>query len=279
MLTSVFGIDFTSAPRNRKAISVAEGKLHHQSLTIVNTFDINSLAEFGQFLKRRGAWIAAIDFPFGLPRKLILDYHWPSSWEGYVGHISRMGKQRFEETLRSYRDPVTGRVRLLRETDKKAKSRSPMQLDFTPVGKMFFAGAPLLARSPCTVVPFRQGCAEAGIIVEGYPKLVVTKAVGKSAYKSDSPSRASSAHSEIRRSILQWIQSEDAQGVYGFIVKLDDIVVERCIYDTKGDKLDAALCAMQATWAWTRCRSGYGVPDSCDRLEGWIVDPDMLERT
>ena len=277
MPTSVFGVDFTSTPRNQKAIPVAEGKLHHEALTIVNTFNLNSLAEFDQFLKRRGAWVAAIDFPFGLPRKLILDCRWPSSWEGYIGHISRMGKQRFEETLRSYRAPETGRARLLRETDKKAKSRSPMQLDFTPVGKMFFVGAPLLVRSPCTVVPFRQGCAEAGIIVEGYPKLVVTKAVGKSAYKSDSPSRANSAHSEIRKSILQWIQSEDAQGVYGLIVKLNDIVVERCLYDTKGDKLDAVLCAMQAAWASTRRRSGYGVPDSCDKLEGWIVDPEMHE--
>jgi len=274
---SVFGIDFTSAPQNQKAISVAEGRFCHRVLTIVNLFDINTLEQFSEFLEKPGPWLAAIDFPFGLPRKLVLNCHWPRLWEGYVEHVSFMGKQKFEETLRSYRDPETDRSRLLRETDKKAKSRSPMQLDFTPVGKMFFAGAPLLVRSPCTVVPFRWRRNNAGIVVEGYPKLVVTKVVGKSAYKSEFPSDASSTHSEARNSVLHWIQSEDAQVCYGFIVRLDDGVTEKCISDTKGDALDAVLCAMQATWAWTQRRNEYGVPDSCDKLEGWIVDPEMIE--
>jgi hypothetical protein len=278
MPASIFGIDFTSAPRNRKPISVAEARLRHKVLTILNLFALNSLEQFSKFLERPGPWVAAIDFPFGLPRKLVLDCRWPTSWEGYVSYISCMGKQKFEETLRRYRDPETGRSRLRRETDKKAKSRSPMQLDFTPVGKMFFAGAPLLVRSPCTVAPFRQGCADAGIIVEAYPKLVATKAVGKSVYKSESPSRARSTHTEIRKSILQWIQSGNAKEVYGFVVKLNDIVAERCVYDSKGDKLDAVLCAMQAAWAWARRRSRYGIPDCCDELEGWIADPEMLEK-
>ena len=278
MLTRIFGIDFTSAPRNWKAITVAEATLRLRVLTIANLFDLVSLEQFSEFLRRPGPWIVAIDFPFGQPRKLVLDYDWPSSWQGYVNHVLLMGKQKFENSLRNYRGPETGRCRLLRETDKKANSRSPMQIDFIPVGKMFFVGAPLLARSPCAVLPFRRDRAEVGILVEGYPKLVAAKAVGKSVYKSEFPSPESSAQSEVRKSILRWIQSKEAEERYGFIVKLNDAVADKCLYDSKGDRLDAALCAMQAAWAWTQRRNRYGVPDHCDQLEGWIVDPEMFEK-
>jgi len=277
MATRIFGIDFTSTPQKRKAITLAEASLCSKVLAITNTFDLISLEQFSDFLNRTGLWIAAIDFPFGQPRKLILDCGWPSQWQDYVNHISLIGKHKFENTLRNYRDSQTGRCRLLRETDKKAKSRSPMQLDFTPVGKMFLVGAPLLAQSPCAVVPFRQSRSEVGIVVEGYPKLVATKAVGRIAYKSDSPSQEGPTQTEVRNSILQWIQSKEAQGRYGFIVKLNNAVADECLYDSKGDKLDAVLCAMQAAWAWTQRRKRYGVPKHCDHLEGWIVDPEMVE--
>ena len=276
MVIKIFGIDFTSAPRKGKPITVAEARLCHKVLAITNIFDLVNLEQFSEFLKRTGSWIAAIDFPFSQPRKLILDCGWPNSWQEFVNQVSLMGKQRFERILRNYRDSETSRCRLLRETDKIAKSRSPMQLDFTPVGKMFLVGAPLLARSPCTIVPFRQLRADVGIIIEGYPKLVAGKAVGKSVYKSDSLSHQISTQAEVRKSILQWIQSKEAKEHYGFIVKLNDVLANNCVYDPKGDRLDAALCAMQAAWAWTQSRNRYGVPEYCEHLEGWIVDPEML---
>jgi hypothetical protein len=43
--------------------------------------------------------------------------------------------------------------------------------------------------------------------------------------------------------------------------------------DPTGDQLDALLCAIQATWAWTNRHDGYGAPDAVDPLEGWIADP------
>lgn len=50
-------------------------------------------------------------------------------------------------------------------------------------------------------------------------------------------------------------------------------VVSDCLDDPKGDKLDAVLCAMQAAWSWSQRQARYGVPNDCDLLEGWIVDP------
>ena len=46
--------------------------------------------------------------------------------------------------------------------------------------------------------------------------------------------------------------------------------------DAQGDLVDAVLCAVQAAWAWRRKDDGWGIPQGCDRLEGWIVDPAVL---
>lgn len=40
-----------------------------------------------------------------------------------------------------------------------------------------------------------------------------------------------------------------------------------------GDHLDALLCAIQAGWAWTQRKFGFGGPRSPDPLEGWSADP------
>ena len=43
-----------------------------------------------------------------------------------------------------------------------------------------------------------------------------------------------------------------------------------------GDNLDALLCALQAAWAYTQRKNGYGIPSKSHRGEGWIVDPGLL---
>ena len=278
-MMKIYGIDFTSTPRHSKAITLATAKLHEGVLNITNCEDLTNTAEFSEFLKTPGPWIAAIDFPFGQPRKLVVDCRWPCSWEGYVEYVSQMGKGAFEECLRSYKDAESGRRRLRRETDIRAGSLSPMQLDFTPVGKMFYIGSSLLLKSPCTVIPFRVGYDGSGIIVEGYPKLVAVKAIGRQGYKSDLPTPKNDQNREFRNSILEWIRQPAAQRIYGSHVELADTVVSDCLDDPKGDKLDAALCVMQAAWSWSQRQARYGVPKDCDLLEGWIVDPSLIITT
>ena len=39
--------------------------------------------------------------------------------------------------------------------------------------------------------------------------------------------------------------------------------------DASGDALDAVLCLVQAAWA--SGQPGYGLPETIDPLEGWIV--------
>lgn len=272
----IFGVDFTSTPKRSKPITVAETELNGETLKIIEGQCLTSAQDFEGFLRTSGQWIAAIDFPFGQPRKLVTASHWPLNWPGYVETVSLMSKLEFENYIRAYRDPETGKSRLFRNADIKARSRSPMQLDFIPVGKMFFFGAPLLLRSRCTIVPFRNGPSEAGIIVEGYPKLVAEKAVGTIRYKSETHSPNNLGLYEVRRSILEWLASQEALNIYGFKVKMGDPLFTGCLDDNKGDKLDAVLCAVQAAWAWTKRQDRFGVPEDCDLIEGWIIDPSMV---
>ena len=125
----------------------AEGRLVGEVLHVSTRHDFATWEQFVGLLNEPGPWIAAIDFPFGLPARLVEESRWRDSWLGYVSDCVAMGKQRFVEYMRNYRNPVTGERRLFRETDKLAGSRSPMQVDYTPVGRMFFVGAQILAEA------------------------------------------------------------------------------------------------------------------------------------
>ncbi len=59
-------------------------------------------------------------------------------------------------------------------------------------------------------------------------------------------------------------------------LELPDTLAESCMQDSKGDNLDAVLCALQAAWAFTQHDDGYGIPSKSHSLEGWIVDPGLL---
>jgi hypothetical protein len=69
---------------------------------------------------------------------------------------------------------------------------------------------------------------------------------------------------------------------YGFRVAIPEKITTDCLEDNDGDKLDSVLCAVQAAWAW---KTGtFGIPSlnltvlqKKVELEGWIVDPFMLE--
>jgi hypothetical protein len=48
------------------------------------------------------------------------------------------------------------------------------------------------------------------------------------------------------------------------------------VADESGDQLDAVLCAIQAGWASRQ--PNFGIPPNADCVEGWIVDPAVLEK-
>ena len=271
----IFGIDFTSAPTRKKPITCAECDLHETLLTIHDCLKLPSLAEFEAFLHSPGPWIAALDFPFGQPRKLVENLGWPESWESYVQTISSMGKMLFEETLTRYqasRSP--GDKQHLRATDAQARARSPMMLHRVPIGKMFFQGATRLLATDVCVLPCRP-TNDNRIVIEGYPALVARRWLGKRSYKSDEASRQTAENLAARGYLMDTLRSPELLTNYGVTVEVSDAMAKMLIQDPTGDTLDALLCAIQAAWSYTRRESGYGIPARCDKDEGWIVDPAM----
>ncbi len=276
---NIFGLDFTSAPSSHKAISCAVCVLSESILHVKEIRLYTSFAGFEQFLQQGGPWIAAFDFPFGQPRKLLGNLNWPQTWEGYVQHVAEMGKVAFEETLTSYQSSrPSGDKQHTRATDRLAGARSPMMLHRVPVGKMFFQGAPRLLSSGISVLPCRPNTTTT-IALEGYPALVAQRFVGKSSYKSDERKKQTEEQRAARQRIVDGIRLPALQEVYNIHVVLSNTIADRLVQEPMSDELDAVLCAIQAAWAYTQRDSGYGIPSDCDVVEGWIVDPGLLERS
>ena len=83
----IFGIDFTSAPGNKKPITIAEGELKQGKLTVQEIHSLASFDEFETFLKQKGPWVAGIDFPFGLPGAFLSALGLPHDWRSYTQKI------------------------------------------------------------------------------------------------------------------------------------------------------------------------------------------------
>jgi hypothetical protein len=272
----VFGLDFTSAPRPQKPITCVVGEQTGARLQISHpVISLTDFAAFEAFLARPGPWIAGLDFPFGQPRRLIEALGWPQTWPGYVARVDAMTMLAFEETLAAYRQSrPAGDKHHLRATDKPADARSPMMLYGVPVGKMFFRGAPRLLKAAVNILPCRP-TADNRIVVEAYPALLARRWIGRRSYKSDTKQKQTPAREAARTEIVQGIRSPGLRHRYGFQVELSNPMAQRCIQDPTGDTLDALLCAVQAAWAYTQRANNYGLPATCDPLEGWIVDPHL----
>jgi hypothetical protein len=281
----LIGIDFTSTPSSRKPITAAFARYSAGELTIEMIDAISSLEGFGALLRTPGQWVAGADFPFGQPIKYVANVGWPKSWREYVRHVAEMSRQQFIAEMRAYQRPrEKGDIRHYRDVDRKAGSCSPMQLDFTPVARMFHAGAPILLESDCAVYPFVPMANDEKVIVEAYPALVARRCVGRESYKTDDKKKATSARRDVRERIVDALITGDhhpspLRTDYGMSVRLRNNLASVMIDDSTGDTLDAVLCALQAAWAYSRRNTDFGMNWACDKFEGWIADPALLTET
>jgi hypothetical protein len=269
----IYGLDFTSRPRPSKPITCAACEIKDGRLSINEFRNITDFTAFENFCGAEGAWIAGMDFPFGMPRKLIDHLRYPRAWEQYVAKFGAMSRQAFVDLLTDYKDKQPpGNKEHRRKTDILARSLSPMKLYGVPVGKMFFEGAPRLARSGASILPFLKASTER-IIIETYPGLVARTAIGRKPYKTDDKRKQTPQHTSARHDIVQWLQGRSCCDLYGMTLEFGDAQADVAVNDPSGDMLDAVLCAMVAAWAFSRHDHGYGIPADVDQSEGWIVHP------
>ena len=259
----IYGVDFTSAPRRAKPITVAVGFFEHQVLEVGSVEQLETFGEFEALLARPGPWVGGFDFPFSLPSELVRDLAWPSDWEALVRHCAAMPRREFRQALDAYRNTrPAGRRYVHRATDLPAGSSSPMKLVNPPVALMFHEAAPRLAVSGISIPLLASGDSRR-VALEAYPGLLVRKQLGiRESYKSDTRSEQTPARAAARRRIVRALKAGRPLGV-----KLKTRVALAA--DGSGDTLDAVICAVQAAWAVAR--PGYGLPQDVPHAEGWII--------
>ena len=267
----IYGIDFTSRPKRSKPITCLECMLDGDRLQAGELTEWRSFEGFEAALERPGPWIIGIDFPFGQSRTFIENIGWPDTWQDYVQYAKALGREGFRAALNDYRAKRSpGDKEHRRATDIDAGSISPQKLYGTPVGLMFFEGAPRLREAGVTIPGLQQGDPNR-IVVEAYPGVLARKIIGRRSYKQDTKAKQTSDQYEARRYLLKAIIGDGVRPTYGVGVNAPMSFAE----DPTGDHLDALLCSIQAAWAWLHRDDRFGAPNPTHPLEGWIADPTI----
>lgn len=269
----VYGIDFTSRPRRRKPITCAACVLDGARLRVRAVSEWQDFAGFEAFLRHPGPWVAGCDFPFGQARRFVEQIRWPRSWAGYVDYVAGLDRAAFRAELDAYRrDRPAGDREHRRLTDVAAGSISPQKLYGTPVGLMFFEGAPRL-RAAGVHLPGLADGDPARVVVEAYPGVLARALIGRRVYKQDTRAKQTPDQHRAREEILAALREGAVRGSHGVTVEAPAELADAMTDNPGADRLDALLCAVQAAWAWGRRDRGFGMPGGCDPLEGWIADP------
>jgi hypothetical protein len=260
------GVDFTSAPRRSKGITIASGHLVGHSFTLSTLTTLHDFDSFSDWLKQPGTWVAGFDFPFSFPRELIVQLGWPTDWAKLIRHIATCTRSELRETFKAVCDarPVGSKF-IHRATDLLSGSSSSMKWVNPPVAYMLHAGAPMLLEAGVSI-PFMHDADPDRIALEAYPGMVA-RSITRASYKNDARAMQTPERRAARLEIIKALE----RGDYPQGIALDAGKHRRALLDDgSGDLLDAVLCALLAAWGWQRRDTGYGLPPH-DALEGWIV--------
>lgn len=287
----VLGCDFTSSPNKRKPIVVCEAELlpaylnHSQNsissekkaYSVLNLRQIHSFISFAQlldYLKNLPAWVAGFDFPFGLPRQLVHDLAWPTTWLASMQHYTALSRADIRAQFKAYCDarPV-GQKFAHRATDLIAKSSSSMKWVNPPVAYMMHAGVPLLLELNAQIVGLHQAInAKPFYALEAYPGMLARFWAGNKSYKSDDIQKQDVNRAKMRENIINGILLGYAP--LGIQIQAPENILLQMKNDGSGDSLDACLCSISAAWALLEYQKGHslwGLSNNLDLLEGEII--------
>jgi hypothetical protein len=262
----IVGVDFTSAPRRAKPITIAVGEAEGNLLRIERIDAHAGWASYEAWLAQPGPWLGGFDFPFGLSRELVEHLGWPQTWAELVTHCATLERAQLRETFKAFCDarPV-GNKFAHRVTDGPAGSSPSMKWVNPPVAYMFHEGTRRLLEAGVTVFGLHAGDPQR-IALEAYPGLVA-RAVTRASYKSDERARQTPERRAARERIVSAL--EDGTHALGIRITMKKSLRRELIEDGTADWLDAVLCAVAAAWAAQR--PNFGLPLQLDPVEGWTA--------
>jgi hypothetical protein len=305
---TLLGLDFSCAPSPRKPLTLAWGRRAGSVVKLDRLDEIPTLAGLEQVLESARDLLAACDFPFGLPRPFVqaLCMHPPSGFPAdhlaalrrAVGQapgpaatatdtlikalhahcLDRAGFQRLVDGWGQTWDLQRGDgPKLLhRPTDAAVPgitSTSPLQTRYVPVGKMYFEGLLRLVQADYTLPGLRQGRTDA-LAFEAYPGFLSGEVLGRRSYKSDQTAPSAQQHDRLIARMDLVDALEQGRTRLNLRLKLTPGQRDFIVSDAKGDRLDAALCLVQAAWAQREGENpahSWGLPKVVDPIEGWIL--------
>lgn len=261
------GVDFTSAPSDRKPIRLAYGRRRGTVVLLERQEALTSLDAFDGWLDQPGSWLGGFDLPFGLPRALVEALHWPTDWATLIAHYATLSRAEIRDTFARFCEarPVGSKF-AYRGCDRPAGSSPSMKWVNPPVAYMLHAGVPRLLRAGVDFPGLHPGD-PCRVALEAYPGLLAREVIAHRSYKSDSRAKHTPERLIARKEIVEAL--EQGRTRLGLRLKLSHAQREALVDDGSGDRLDAVLCLMQVAWA--ESQRNFGQPAGMDRLEGWIV--------
>jgi hypothetical protein len=270
----VAGVDFTSRPRRAKPVTVALGRRTGRDVVLERIEAHATYEGFSRWLRTPGPWVAAFDFPFGLPREAVETLGWPREWRALVDFYCSLSREEIRGTFAAFcAGRPAGRKFAHRACDAPAGSSSPMKWVNPPVAYMLHAGVPLLLEAGVHLPHLHPGDTTR-VALEGYPGLLARELIGRRSYKHDARAGDTAERRAARGDLVAALEA--GRGRFGLALVLDDAQRAALVGDRTADRLDAVLCLVQAAWAGNRPR--YGLPESCDSLEGWIASAESVDR-
>jgi len=267
----IWGVDFTSRPTAQKSITLARGYLVGQMLQLTAVQRAPSFAAFETRLREPGPWVAAFDFPFGLPRPFSAEIGWlnsRSTWASMTRKLTTISREELTLRCRAYCDARPAGSKLAHRTiDRLAGSSSSMKWVNPPVAYMLQEGAPRLLAAGVHI-PGQHDGDKNRMALEAYPGYLA-RAITRASYKNDQRAKQTPALAKARREMITALVRGDHP--LAIAVAAPKTLLREMQSDASGDTLDAVLCALQAAWAWQQRDAGFGLPPDMDALEGWIV--------
>lgn len=228
---------------------------------------LESLADFSDWLRRPGPWVAGFDLPFGLPRELVEHLDWPTDYAALMAHYAGLDRAEIRERFAAFCDarPAGGKF-AHRACDGPAGSSTSMKWVNPPVAWMLHAGVPLMIAAGVHLPGHLTGD-ESRVALEAYPGLLARELIGRRSYKSDTKAAQTPDRLIARKDIVDGL--EQGRSKLGLRLKLSHAQRDALVADASGDSIDAVLAMVQAGWAAQQPR--YSWPEGADPLEGWIV--------